>query len=51
MPFGLQDGRLFVAGARVPPPSLFEELQAFTRLHAEFQLVTRQNYEELRRLL
>ncbi|MGI8960439.1 MAG: glycosyl transferase family protein [Bryobacteraceae bacterium] len=51
VPFGLQDGRLFVAGARVPPSSLFEELQAFTRLHIEFQLVTRQNYEELRQLL
>jgi bacteriophage N4 adsorption protein B len=51
VPFGLQDGRLFVAGARVPPSSLFEELQAFTRLHVEFQLVTRQNYEELRQLL
>ena len=51
VPFGLQGGRLFVAGARVPPSSLFEELQAFTRLHVEFQLVTRQNYEELRQLL
>jgi bacteriophage N4 adsorption protein B len=51
VPFGLQDGRLFVAGARVPPSSLAEELQAFTRLHVEFQLVTRQNYEELRQLL
>lgn len=51
VPFGLQDGRLLVAGARVPPASLFEELQAFTRLHVEFQLVTKRNYEELRRLL
>jgi bacteriophage N4 adsorption protein B len=51
VPYGLQDGRLFVAGARVPPSSLAEELQAFTRLHVEFQLVTRQNYEELRQLL
>jgi adsorption protein B len=51
VPFGLQDGRLLVAGARVPPSSLFEELQAFTRLHVEFQLVTKRNYEELRKLL
>jgi adsorption protein B len=51
VPFGLQDGRLFVAGPRVPPSSLYVELKNFTRLHIEFQLVTRRNYEELRELL
>jgi adsorption protein B len=51
VPFGLQDGRLFVAGPRIPPSSLYEELKSFTRLHVEFQLVTQRNYEELRQLL
>ena len=51
VPFELQDGRLFVAGPRVPPSSLFEELKSFTRLPVEFQLVTRRNYEELLKLL
>ena len=51
VPFELQDGRLFVAGSRVPPLNLFEELKNFTRLPVEFQLVTRRNYEELRKLL
>jgi adsorption protein B len=51
VPVGLQDGRLLIAGPRVPPPDLFEELKSFTRLHVEFQLVTRRNYEELRQLL
>jgi adsorption protein B len=51
VPFGLQDGRLFVAGPRVPPSSVYGELKSFTRLHVEFQLVTQRNYEELRQLL
>lgn len=48
VPFGFQDGRLLVAGPRVPPSALYEELQQFTRLHVEFQLVTERNYHELK---
>jgi bacteriophage N4 adsorption protein B len=51
VPFGVEDGRLLVAGASVPPPSAFDELKSFTRLSIEFQLVTKRNYEELRALL
>ena len=51
LPFNIQNGRLYIAGATVPPSSLFEELKSFTRLQVEFQLVTRENYEELKRLL
>ncbi len=48
VPFGFQDGRLLVAGARVPPSALFEELRHFTRLRVEFQLVPEHNYNELK---
>lgn len=51
VPFSVQDGRLLVAGASVPPPTAFEELRSFTRLPIEFQLVTKRNYQELRALL
>lgn len=50
VPFGFQDGRLLVAGARVPPSALFEELRQFTKLHVEFQLVPEHNYNELKDL-
>jgi hypothetical protein len=49
--FRLEKGRLFVAGPRVPPPNLSEELRKFTRLPVEFYLVTWRNYEQLRGLL
>ncbi|MGA8028511.1 MAG: glycosyl transferase family protein [Bryobacteraceae bacterium] len=51
VPFEVQRGRLLVAGARVPPSQVFEQLKSFTRLPIEFQLVTRRNYDELRDLL
>jgi bacteriophage N4 adsorption protein B len=51
LPFNIQSGRLYIAGPTVPPSSLFEELKSFTSLQVEFQLVTRENYEELKRLL
>lgn len=51
VPFGVEDGRLLVAGASVPPANAFEELKRFTRLQIEFQLVTKRNYQELRALL
>jgi bacteriophage N4 adsorption protein B len=51
VPFSVQDGRLLVAGAAVPPPDAFDELKGFTRLPIEFQLVTKRTYQELRALL
>ena len=51
MPFSVENGRLLVAGASVPPPDAFDELKSFTRLPIEFQLVTKRNYQELRALL
>jgi len=50
VPFGLQDGRLLIAGPRVPPPTMFDELRSFTKLPVEFQLVPEHNYRELRGL-
>jgi len=51
LPFAVKEGRLRITGAHVPPSELFEELRRFTRLPVEFQLVSRRNYEELRRKL
>lgn len=50
IPFGLDSGRLFVAGCRVPPLTVFQELKRLTELPVEFYLVTQSNYKELRRL-
>ncbi len=51
VPFWIENGRIFVAGARVPSPDVYEQLQRFTQLPVEFHLVTKRNYEELRALL
>jgi adsorption protein B len=51
LPFGVEGGRLFVAGSRVPPTRMYEELRRFTQLPVEFYLITRRNYEHLRALL
>lgn len=51
VPFGLDSGRLFVAGCRVPAPGVYRELKRLTELPIEFHLVTRQNYQELRSLV
>jgi adsorption protein B len=51
VPFGIDGGRLFVAGTRVPPPKMYEEVKRLTRLPVEFHLITRRNYEQLRALL
>lgn len=51
VPFGLDSGRLFVAGCRVPSSAVYEELKRISDLPIEFHLVTRSNYDELRRLL
>ena len=48
VPFGFQDGRLLVAGPRVPPAAFFEELQQFTRLRVDFRLIPERNYHELK---
>ena len=49
--FRLQEGRLMVAGPRVPPSTFTDELREFTSLPVVFQLVTASNYEQLRALL
>jgi bacteriophage N4 adsorption protein B len=51
MPFCVEDGKLFVAGTRVPGPTVYEELRSFTRLPIEFHFVTEDNYEDLKALL
>jgi bacteriophage N4 adsorption protein B len=51
VPWSVESGRLLIAGTQVPPSTLFAELATLTSLPIEFQLVTRQNYEELRRLV
>jgi adsorption protein B len=51
MPFQVEQGRMLLAGTRVPPSSVFEELKRFTRLRIDFRLVTPGNYEQLRALL
>jgi adsorption protein B len=49
LPFAIQEGRLRITGPEAPPSVLFEELKNFTRLPVDFQLVTRRNYEQLRK--
>jgi bacteriophage N4 adsorption protein B len=51
VPFGLDAGRLCVAGSRVPSARMYEEVKRCTQLPVEFHLVTRRNYEELSALL
>lgn len=51
VPFQVEQGRMLVAGTRVPPSSVFEELKRFTRLRIDFRLVTPGNYKQLRSLL
>ncbi len=51
VPFRVHGGRLHVAATRAPSSNVFEELKSFTPLPIEFQLVTRQNYDELQDLL
>lgn len=51
VPFGLNSGKLFVAGPRVPSSIAFNETNNYTRLPVEFQLVTKQNYDQLRAML
>jgi len=51
VPFQVESGRLHVAGSRVPSVEALEQIESFTHLPVEFQLVTKQNYDELRQLL
>jgi len=51
VPVRVHAGKLLVAGQNVLSPDALEELQGFTSLPIEFQLVTRRNYEELQKLL
>jgi adsorption protein B len=50
LPVSVNEGRLLVASATVPEPTLFEELRQFTALPIDFQLVTQSNFEELAKL-
>jgi len=50
LPVSVNDGRLLVASANVPEPTLFEELRKFTSLPIDFQLITKSNFEELAKL-
>jgi hypothetical protein len=51
VPYRVEEGRLLVAGTRVPSSEVLEDLKRFSRLPLDFQLVTRRNYDELRSLL
>jgi hypothetical protein len=50
LPVSINEGRLLVASASVPEPTLFEELQKFTALPIDFQLITKSNFDELVKL-
>ena len=51
VPVRVHGGKLLVAGRNVPSADALEELQSFTSLPIEFQLVSQRNYEELQKLL
>ncbi len=51
LPFRIENGRLSVAGARMPVGNLHAELSRFTRLPVEFHLVRADDYEQLRSAL
>jgi adsorption protein B len=48
VPVDLRAGRLIIAGSQVPPPGALETIKGFTLLAVDFQLITQQNYSELR---
>lgn len=50
VPFKVENGRLLVAGTRVPTEDLFAELRPHTRLTIEYQLVSKRNFDELQEL-
>jgi adsorption protein B len=51
VPVRVHGGKLLIAGRKVLSGDALEELQSFTSLAVEFQLVTQRNYEELQKLL
>jgi hypothetical protein len=51
VPFELESGRLLLAAARIPPVNALEEIRNHTPLELELHLITRNNYQELRRVL
>jgi adsorption protein B len=51
VPVDLRAGRLVVAGQQAPSPSQMETLKNFTFLGVDFELITRQNFAELQKLL
>ncbi len=50
LPVRVTEGRLLLASANLPQPTLFEQLRQFTTLPVDVQLVTRSNFDELARL-
>jgi adsorption protein B len=51
IPYSVKNGRLFLAGRRIPEGDWQGELASWTRLPLEFQLVTKQDFEQLKSLL
>jgi hypothetical protein len=51
VPFGVNSGRLLVATQRVPAPEALNEINSYTRLLIEPQLVTKENYQALRNVM
>jgi adsorption protein B len=51
VPVDLKAGRLVVAGRRVPAPAELEMIRGLTSVAVDFQLTTRHNLAELRKLL
>lgn len=51
VPFGVDSGRLLVATQRILAPDALSEINHYTRLRIEPQLVTRQDYEALRSVM
>ncbi len=48
IPVDMQAGHLIVAGTQAPAPGTLEAIKSFTLLAVDFQLITQQNYSELR---
>jgi adsorption protein B len=51
VPFRVFEGRLHLAGTRMPEAHVFDEIARFTRLPIQFQLVTTLHYGQLQALL
>ncbi len=51
VPFRVENGRLLVAGTRVPDDAFFQQVRTLTRLSVEYQLVSKRNLEQLQALV